>query len=158
MKNVCPPPKKIHMLLAGSYLVLFLFFMIGFITDVVFPNETLPSWSVGLGAILLGLGTILIFLAQSTSARTSPVRKADDISGEVFKVGLYRYLKNPTHLGVICLFLSYACITRSVYFVIAVLSSVIISYGIFIPHEQKLLEEKYGEAYRDYKNSLKTFF
>ncbi len=158
MNNTCPQPKKVHLVLASSHLVLFLSFIVGFATDALFQNQGLPVWSPVVGVIFLGLGTIVIFLAQSTSARTSSVRKSDDLSADTFKVGLYRYLNSPTHLGVVLLLLSYAFIVGSPYFIMAILSGAIISYGVFIPREQKLLEEKYGSAYRDYKNSLKTFF
>lgn len=71
-----------------------------------------------------------------------------------FDKGPYRYLRNPTQLGLVILVLGYAFATGTAMLFITAGVAYIISNIFFRKHES-ILEDKYGETYMKYKASVK---
>ena len=157
--SICPT-HPVHSVLAGSYLVFFISFLAGFGFDLIYPIRMIPGSFIGPGALLLFLSTILIYWAQSVSGRGRTARKecADAVTPDDFKKGPYRFFQSPTHLGLVGLLLAYGMLADSIIVIGSIFISAIVSYSIFIPREQRLLEQKYGDAYRSYKKSVSSFF
>ncbi len=149
--------KSIHEVLARSYFVFFLFILVGLLLSLFWDVNLFPEVKNDLGFTVLILGTILVFWAQQSSRKTKSKRGHDDIeiSKQGFATGPYKFYRSPTHLGVFLLCAGMAVLDNS--FVVALTSIIAFVFTkiVFIKKEEKMLEEKYGEAYRHYKKKVR---
>lgn len=64
--------------------------------------------------------------------------------------GVFRYVRHPLYLGCLLFYFSLAAATASL-FSLACLAGIFLFYNFIAGYEEKLLEAKFGEAYRTYK-------
>jgi protein-S-isoprenylcysteine O-methyltransferase Ste14 len=94
---------------------------------------------------------MLIAWAQLTSYKFEIAKQK---TGELnFNKGPYRYLRNPTQLGLVILVLGYAFATGTAMLFVATGISYLVSNVFFKKHES-ILETKYGDTYKAYKSSV----
>ena len=142
----------IHKVLAHSYSVYFLFFLAGVYLDLVFRLDIFHSpLVVYLGWILLFLATLLIFWAQKTSRNLSK----ENLSKENFMQGPYRYTRGPTHLGLFFLILGFGMTSNAFFIVLFSPIAFLITKFFYLRREEKILENKYGAPYLEYKKAVK---
>ena len=147
-----PHKNKVHKILAHSYLFYFISFLAGLFLDFVFPLRIFKSSAtLSIGTIFLILGTFLILWAQKSSLGL----QKENVNKERFFHGPYRYTRSPTHFGLFLLILGFGIITNSLFVVILSIVSFFITKFIFIKEEERILAEKYGAPYLEYKKSVK---
>jgi protein-S-isoprenylcysteine O-methyltransferase Ste14 len=105
-----------------------------------------------IGFIILILATLLILWAQKTSR---DLRKVQPVKMEHFCRGPYCYTRSPTHFGLLFLMLGFGTIVNSFFIVICTFAAFIITRFVFLDKEEKILEEKYGTPYLEYKKKVK---
>lgn len=115
----------------------------------------LPQNSLGLSILILG--TFFVLWAQNSSRKTKAKRIHPDkeISSTGFIKGPYKFFRSPTHIGIFILSLGLAFLVNSVVLVISSILAFVFTKVVFIPKEEKMLKEKYGEAYEDYKRKVR---
>ena len=143
---------KVHRVLAHSHTSYFILFLFGVCLDIIFKFKifTSPVWSP-VGIIFLALATFLIFWAQRTSRNI----KKDNITKKTFCQGPYCYTRHPTHWGLFFLVLGFGILSNALFVVLSTLISFVISRFIFLKKEEKILAEKYGAPFVEYKKSVK---
>jgi protein-S-isoprenylcysteine O-methyltransferase Ste14 len=147
-----PHKNKVHKVLAHSYLFYFISFLLAISLDFVFPIKIFKSSLTSpLGAFFLILGTLLILWAQMSSVKL----QKENISKEVFYHGPYRYTRSPTHFGLLFLMLGFGIMNNALFMIILSILSFIVTKLIFLKEEEKILAEKYGIPYLEYKKSVK---
>lgn len=111
---------------------------------------TLPEYFSVVGYITFVLSAILsytswrLFITQGkrTAFPTDPPKK-------LIILGLYRFVRNPMYIGNLCMIFSEALIFKSpsifIYFLVA-----FVLVHIYIIHEEKLLEKRFGTDYINY--------
>ncbi len=152
LKNENPHKNKIHKILAHSYLFYFILFLFGLFLDFTFSIKIFEkSAMASVGAVFLILGTLLILWAQMSSHKL----KKENMSKETFCCGPYRYTRSPTHYGLFLLILGFGIMANALFIIIFSIISFIITKFTFIQKEEKILAEKYGAPYLEYKKSVK---
>jgi protein-S-isoprenylcysteine O-methyltransferase Ste14 len=68
----------------------------------------------------------------------------------VVTTGAFRYVRHPLYLASILTYFGLAVSTLSL-FSLAILAGMFIFYNHIASYEERLLEEKFGEEYREYK-------
>jgi len=106
---------------------------------------------VPLGGSLIVLSSILIFWAQGTSRNL----KKENITKETFCKGPYCYTRSPTHWGLFFLMIGFGIITNAIFVILTTLISFLVSRFIFLEKEERILAEKYGTPYLEYKKAVK---
>ncbi len=147
----------VHFILSHSYIVFLFAVVFGLILDVIIPFDIFGGYVYQyVGASMIILGSFLIYWAQSTSKST---KKKMEKEGEPrnFARGPYKYSRNPTHIGLGAMTLGLAFILNSLFGVILVVIASLITKFVFVKEEEALLEEKYGQTYRDYKKQVRTW-
>lgn len=143
---------KIHHLLAHSYSVYFIFFLIGIALDVVLDGHIFKSQVFSwIGAGLLFLATVLIFWAQHTSRHLHK----RELSKEAFCRGPYCYTRSPTHWGLFLMMLGFGLVANAFFVVVLTIVAFLIAKITFLRKEEEALEERYGTPYTEYKKSVK---
>jgi protein-S-isoprenylcysteine O-methyltransferase Ste14 len=143
---------RIHRVLAHSYAMYFILFLVGVTFDFIFRLKIFSGFvTVPAGVVLLMLGTLLVFWAQKTSHRLDK----NTMSKETFCKGPYCYTRSPTHWGLFFLMLGFGIIANAVFVVLTTLLSFLISRFVFLDREERILVEKYGTPYLEYKKSVR---
>lgn len=92
-------------------------------------------------------GTFLIIWAQITS------RKALGHNTSYFFKGPYKYMRNPTHLGLVFLVVGYTLISGSLIFSLVTIVGYLIS-NIFFGSYEAILNRTYGEEHKHYQSNV----
>jgi protein-S-isoprenylcysteine O-methyltransferase Ste14 len=111
--------------------------------------DDLPARVIGIG---LGvLGTILLLWALDAFRRHRTTMLPHKGASSLITDGPYRRFRNPIYLGEALIFFGIAEATKNVWFVIAAFVFAILVTRLAIVPEERHLEEKFGDAYRNYK-------
>ncbi len=153
-----------HFILSHSYFVFLFAVVLGLIFDIWIPAQIFSSTTFQyIGILMLIIGPALIYWAQHTSSCSK--KKMEEASDQVaspklerdFENGPYKYTRNPTHIGLGIMTLGLAFLLNSLFSVIFVVVASAVTKFIFLPKEEAVLEERYGEPYRDYKKKVNTW-
>jgi protein-S-isoprenylcysteine O-methyltransferase Ste14 len=143
---------KVHRVLAYSYSVFFALFLLGVCLDLIFNFKVSNNPLMApVGIFFLILGTLLVTWAQKISRSLNK----ENISKETFFHGPYKYTRSPTHWGLFLLMLGLGMTLNAFFVILFSLLSFVFSKFTFLAKQEKLLEEKYGSPYREYKNLVK---
>ncbi|KKR70526.1 MAG: hypothetical protein UU13_C0004G0022 [Candidatus Nomurabacteria bacterium GW2011_GWB1_40_7] len=143
---------RVHETLAHSYSLCFALFLAGAGLDIAFNFKVSDSFLMApIGVFFLIFGTFLILWAQKTSRNL----KKENISKETFYHGPYKYTRGPTHWGIFFLIIGFGMIVNTLFIILSALVSLLVSKFTFLDKQEKLLEEKYGAPYREYKKTVK---
>lgn len=143
---------KVHKILAHSYSVYLIFLLIGVCLDVFFSFKIFDNSFVAyIGVLFLMLGAVLIFWAQKTSRNF----KKNIINKEMFYHGPYRFTRTPTNFGLFFLMLGFGLVVNAFFIVLFAFICFILGKFVFLDKQEKILEEKYGAPYIEYKKLVK---
>ena len=143
---------SVHHVLAHSYFTHFIFFLIGVSLDLVFHIKIFSSSSMApVGFVFLILASLLIIWAQLTSKN---LRK-EDMSKHTFLRGPYCYTRSPTHWGLFLLMLGFGITVNGIFIVLSTVVSFLFTRFTFLKKQEKILAEKYGTHYTEYKKIVK---
>jgi protein-S-isoprenylcysteine O-methyltransferase Ste14 len=115
------------------------------------------QWTTFLSAMvpeylrLSAFGLLLVLAAFLFRSGHEVVPRKGEASRAVKTDGAFRYVRHPIYLAAILIFLGTAISTFSI-LSLAVLVAIISFYDYISGYEEKVLEEKFGDEYRRYKN------
>lgn len=146
----------VHTVISDSYITFLIAIILGVIFDSFISFKIFNNYLfeyLGLGMIILG--PLLTYWAQKSSsvAKKNVLEKGFPIS---FEYGPYRYTRNPSYLGVFIMIMGLGIILNSIFSIIFGLVAYFIIRFVFLKKEEKLLGDKYGQVYFDYKNKVKN--
>ncbi len=144
---------NVHRVLAHSYSVYFLLFLVGVSLDLIFRFKIFSdSFMAPVGLFLLVIATLLILWAQKTGR---DLRKVGEVKTEHFCRGPYCYTRSPTHWGLFLLMLGFGFIANAFFVILFTTISFFISKYVFLGKEENILAKTYGVAYLEYKKLVK---
>jgi protein-S-isoprenylcysteine O-methyltransferase Ste14 len=144
----------VHFILVHSYLIFLFAVILGVFFDIFFKSKIFSSSIYQIvGLLMLIISSIIIYWAQSTSANYKKRTKKNE-SMSHFEFGPYKYLRSPTHFGLFIMTLGLALMINSLYSVVFTVIAYAITKMFFLRREEKLLEQKYGETYANYKKKV----
>jgi protein-S-isoprenylcysteine O-methyltransferase Ste14 len=147
------PTHNLHKVLAHSYLVYLILFLIGVCLDLIFKIRILgDSIMMPLGFVFLAIASIVILWAQKTGR---DLRKVEEVKAEHFCRGPYCYTRIPTQWGLFFLMLGFGVILNAFFVILSTIISFFVSKFLFMKKHDKILIDKYGDAYREYKKLVK---
>lgn len=143
---------SVHVVLAHSYLTYFILCSVGLFLETFFPLTIPVPQSATLAVICFLVGPLLILWAQLTSYKYQIVRK--ETGQSQFNLGPYKYMRNPTHLGLLILVGGYTLVSQAAMLFIVTGLAYLIS-NVFFRKYEVLLEHKHGENYKSYRSSVR---
>lgn len=147
-----PYAARVHRILAHSYSFYLVAFFVAVILDLIFRIKILSGVaSIPWGFAFIIFASLLIVWAQSTSRNL----KKGDITYENFYHGPYCFTRSPTHWGLFLLMLGFGLVTNAFFVIISTLVSFAVTKIVFLNKEEKILAEKYGGPYLEYKKKVK---
>ena len=146
------PQHAIHKVLAHSYSLHFILFLVGVVLELVFNFKFFNDpISMSVGFFFLVFGTFLVFWAQKTSRKLNK----NNVSKETFCRGPYCYTRTPTNFGLFFLVLGFGLIINAFFVVLSAFVSFFLSKFVFLNKQEKMLAIKYGTPYLEYKEKVK---
>jgi len=113
------------------------------------PGAALMQWTVGGGLILIGVGIVAAGVRNFSRAAT-PVPSNQPVRALV-TTGIHAWSRNPIYVGMFLLYAGIGLAARSPWVLILTLPlAITLRYGV-VAREERYLERRFGEAYRDYK-------
>lgn len=147
-----PHKHSVHKILAHSYAMHFILFLIGVTLDLVLGFKIFTGTIMApAGGTLIILGSILILWAQYTSYHL----KIENVTKETFCHGPYCYTRTPTNFGIFFMTLGFGMVVNAFFVILTSILSFIIAKFVFLDKEEKVLANKYGTPYLEYKKSVK---
>lgn len=153
LENKISYKHNVHKVLAHSYAMYFLLFLIGVTLDLTFKLKIFASSvMVPVGFFFLILSSIIIIWAQKAGR---DLRKVKEVKTEHFCRGPYCYTRIPTQWGLFFLLLGFGIITNSFFVILFTIIAFFISKFVFMGKHDRILAEKYGSAYIEYIKMMK---
>lgn len=125
---------------------------------LVLPVARLLAWPwSALGVVPLGIGVIMNVMADGALRRAGTTVRPFDESTALVTGGVYRISRHPMYLGIVLIVLGIAGLlgTLTPFLVIAPLALVLDRR--FIRAEERMLEERFGEEWYEYKTSVRRW-
>lgn len=136
--------------LAGLLIAIGLHFKLPLATLIAAPW----TW-LGLLPLVLGLG--ITVMAARTFARAGTAIRPFHESSALVTSGMYRYTRNPMYLGMVLVLLGAAVLLGSLTpFAMPPLFALIIQMR-FIRHEEAMLQNRFGEQYREFRARVRRW-
>ena len=133
-------------------------FLVGVALELIFPTGW-PSADVRLAAALLAgagwlaldIAAIALFGAAGTSIWPMVPSTALVTSGP------YRLTRNPQYVGIACLYIACAFALGAIWALVLLPAVLVIVDRRIIPREERYLERRFGQGYRDYKARVRRW-
>lgn len=137
------PPVLLAAALAGAWLM-------GRIIPLGWPGlDDTPARLIG---FVFGIGgAALIAWSVATLIRHKTTVMPDQISTVLVTSGPYSFFRNPIYLGETLVMLGIADVTKNIWFALAAMAFAVLVTLLQIGPEERHLEHRFGEAYREYK-------
>ena len=131
---------------------------IGLLVDLLYPVQVLPTpFAIGIGLLLIAAaGPIVIsaLRAFSGAKTTFGFRKP---ASAIVTNGAYRFSRNPSYVALTLLYIGIAFLVNSVWVLLMVVPAVtLMNFGV-IKREERYLEAKFGDEYREYKTTVRRW-
>jgi len=128
------------------------------VSHFVFPVRVLlqPPFTFT-GLLIIGAGLYLVFRARALFLRNRTTLSPYESPVVLITTGPFRFSRNPVYLAMAAVLFGSAVVMGTlVPFVFPVLFIVIIEL-LFIPDEERRLEEIFGDEYREYKRKVRRW-
>ena len=126
-----------------------------FVWPLALPLEGVARFGLALAGIAAGLG--LMAAAMGLFRKTGQDPKPWKSSPELIRSGIYRFTRNPMYLGMGLLQAGIGAALTDGWVVLLVPLTWLIITLIAIRHEEAYLERKFGNAYVDYKRTVRRW-
>ena len=113
-------------------------------------------WNL-IGIVPLGLGVVFNLMADAAFKRVQTTVKPFEISSALVTNGIFRISRNPMYLGMLLLLLGIAILLGSLAPLLIVIIFGVLMELVFVRTEQKMLEEKFGSEWTDYRTKVRKW-
>jgi protein-S-isoprenylcysteine O-methyltransferase Ste14 len=134
---------------AGQLLTFIAFIIVWVADSFLLHLSTFPARYVPLLVRLAVLAALLVlayFLSKSGHEAGGHDRPKDHI----IETGAFRYVRHPMYLGIQLVYIGLAVATGSL-LALAVYVGIFFFFNFIASYEERLLEEKFGDTYKNYK-------
>ena len=144
-KLIIPPT-----LIAYSLILIFLcYFLLPAFNIIPFPYNLVGILVAFTGFSIMGKSHDLFKKYKTTTA----IRESSHLITE----GIFRRTRNPMYVGMFILLLGIGISFRNLFSILVPFLFLIMVAVFFIPKEEKLLEETFGEEFNEYKKKVRRW-
>jgi protein-S-isoprenylcysteine O-methyltransferase Ste14 len=116
------------------------------------PAARLVGYALGAAGVALMVWALVTLYRAGTTME--PHKGAD----RLVTGGPFAWRRHPTYMGQVLIFLGLAQLTYNVWFAILAPAYALAVFWLAIVPEERHLEERFGQAYRDYKERTRRWF
>jgi protein-S-isoprenylcysteine O-methyltransferase Ste14 len=120
-------------------------------------TEIIPAPWHWFGIAMIVVGVLIIIVPASAFARADTTIKPFQDSSQLVVTGMYRYTRNPMYVGMVIILLGVAVLLGDLSpFIMPILFVPILNSRV-IRHEEEMLEERFGDEYRELKKTVRRW-
>ena len=121
--------------------------------------EALGGWitRVVVGGLIGLIGIGLQGLAIAEFRKTGQAPSVEQPTTSIIRTGPYRFSRNPIYLGAVLIYLGVAIATGSIWVLVALGPTIVMTHFLAIVPEEQYLERKFGDEYDRYKQSVRRW-
>jgi protein-S-isoprenylcysteine O-methyltransferase Ste14 len=139
------------------------FFLIGaYYENTLFISYIIPFWDTiiisYIGFILYLTGALLVLVARVQLGRFGTGELITEEDHQLFTEGVYKYIRNPMYSGGLTATIGFCLVFRSIITLIIMFIYTFVIYRMRIIEEERLLLEKFGKEFEEYKMRTKRLF
>jgi len=131
---------------------------VGLLVDWLHPVRVFPTpFAIGIGVLLIAAAGPIVISALRVFSRaktTFDVRKSTSV---IVTNGPYRFSRNPAYVSLTLLYGGIACLVNSLWVLFMVVPAVTGMHFGVIKREERYLEAKFGDEYREYKTTVRRW-
>ncbi|RWP68242.1 MAG: isoprenylcysteine carboxylmethyltransferase family protein [Mesorhizobium sp.] len=133
--------------------------LIGFVLDrllrLPFPVAGLVTWIIG--GLLMLIGFVLFIAGiRNFSLAATPV-PTNEPTRVLVTTGIHGWTRNPIYLGMFLVYAGIGVAAQNIWILVLTLPlAILIRYGV-VAREEAYLERRFGDAYRDYRQSVRRW-
>ncbi|MFX1420511.1 MAG: methyltransferase family protein [Promethearchaeota archaeon] len=151
---------KIYDILILSMLLTSPFFLIGaFFENKFLISQIFPFWDniiiSYLGFILYLTGALLILVSRAQIGRFGTAELSTEEDHQLITQGVYNYIRNPMYSGGLIATIGFCLVFRCIITLIIMFIYTFLIYRMRIIEEERILGEKFGKEFEEYKNRTK---
>jgi protein-S-isoprenylcysteine O-methyltransferase Ste14 len=143
-------------LLPPTYLKIYLLLAIGLHFIIPIIKLIKPPFSF-IGFLLIGLGVWLNLWADKLFKEKKTTVKPYFDPSALILTGPFRFSRHPMYLGMVIALAGIAMVLGSLTAFFAPLAFLVTMEIVFIPTEEKAIENIFGQEYRDYKKRVRRW-
>ena len=135
--------------------------LLGLLLGYVFPlplSALLPRAASASAGILLLLASLALIVATRRQFREAgqPTDPGNPTT-ELITTGIFSWSRNPLYLGGVAIFTGLGALLNSLWLLILLVPTLIAVHAILILPEERYLEAKFGQPYRQYVRSVRRW-
>lgn len=151
--------KRLELLIPPPAVMLFVGLMM-WLSSRAFPGLT-SGWRyttvAAIVTVLLGIAISLAGMVPFVRARTTMDPKHPGQASTLISSGIYQFSRNPMYLGVLLVLAGWAIYLGNLLSVFWILVFIIYITRFQIIPEERLLQEKFGAAFTQYKSKVRRW-
>ncbi|NJC97271.1 MAG: isoprenylcysteine carboxylmethyltransferase family protein [Anaerolineales bacterium] len=141
-KNVPVPPIHVVTLILGIAMQVWL---------------PLALWQAGWQRQVTGWSLLLTGVLLALWATTAFEDMDSEKPGKVITSGPYAFSRNPMYVAWILIYLAIAILVNTWWLIVLVPIPLLVTHFYDVQREERRLEEKFGEAYRQYRSRVRRY-
>ena len=150
-----------------SYILMAPFYIFDISTQILvdiftYPADIIPHPINLIGILFIPVGMFLVIWANYALLHIGKIglrdREPMQKPSNLVLVGPYRFTRNPIYLGNLLMLLGLVIVWSSIVTAFFFILVYIVFRYIFIKREEIILEEEFGDEYRDFKKRVKRWF
>jgi protein-S-isoprenylcysteine O-methyltransferase Ste14 len=144
---VAPPP----LIYGAAFLVVLL---VQWVWPMPISSQTGARWS-GLACVVLGVGTAIWGrrTMQAAGTNINPTRPATTIVTS----GPFRFSRNPLYLALTLIYLGLTLAFNTWWGIVVLIPLLLTMHRAVVLREERYLEQKFGEGYRQYRSKVRRY-
>ncbi len=124
----------------------------------VWPIDMLPApWQYILPTLLVLIAVYLGKQSVPEFKKTGTTLDVRTPTTAIITSGAYQYTRNPIYLGMAILHIAIGILIDNLWAVLTVIPAMIVMTEGVIKREEKYLEGKFGDSYRNYKSQVRRW-
>lgn len=143
-------------ILPPTYLLVSILLMIGFHFWAPGLRIIPPPWTLG-GLLPLIIGVAVSFIASNMFSKVDTTIRPYEESSFLVTDGLFRLSRNPMYLGMMLVLIGIATLLGTLTPYLVILVFFFLMNTVFIRVEEKMLQEKFGQAYLNYQQQVRRW-
>ncbi|MBL0939440.1 MAG: isoprenylcysteine carboxylmethyltransferase family protein [Gemmatimonadaceae bacterium] len=117
-------------------------------------EQSVASWSVGLGLVAIGE---MVRTAGVAAAGTVTRRRSRDVQ-RLVTYGAFAWCRNPLYVGNFLAWMGFTVVSGVYWFLPVAIAIFAIEYTLIVRYEEGVLESIFGQEYLDYKKRTPRWF
>jgi protein-S-isoprenylcysteine O-methyltransferase Ste14 len=131
---------------------------IGLLVDWLYPFQVLPTpFAIGIGLLLIAAAGPIVISALGVLSRAKTTFDVRKPTSAIVTNGPYRFSRNPSYVSLTLLYGGIACLVNSLWVLLMVVPAVTVMHFGVIKREERYLEAKFGDEYREYKTTVRRW-